>query len=71
MRNHTFLWLSVNLQYVKNNSAIIREVGSIDADINGLLNVISQFVNNFLRTYIAHETQKMQSLFTFFQSSSS
>ena len=46
------------------------EIYSEDTNINRQLNVIPHFSNNFpLNIYVAHETQKMQSLFTIFESS--
>ena len=65
-----FLWLSVHRQHAKNNSANMREAGSLRFPpqtpiSNRLLNVIPRFSNNFLKTFISLMKQKMQSLFTF------
>ena len=74
-----FLWRSVHLQHAKNNSASMRKVGSLRftpqtpveraVECKSLFFFVFFFQIFSLKIYIAHETQKMQSLFTFFESS--
>ena len=69
-----FVWLSEHLQHAKNNSANMREVGDLRftprTPISMAVECNSPLFKLFPQNiYIAHETQKMQSLFTFFESS--